>query len=481
MRLAFAFSALLAAVAALSAPGDAQRLPLNRAHPVCVVGAGAAGLSAAAALRAANVPAVVLEGRQRAGGRVWALPMGNGAAGNEPFPVDMGAAWLHGDAASGPLFRLASPRFSQSAVTNFDAGLSFLTSGEEVEADPVGDWEAFVEGPLEEERTATENADRDPTLLQLINAATGGQPEQERLRREYQASVQVANEYAADPSQLSGWNYDSASDVPGADRLWRNGYFEVLRPLMAGLNITYGVTVSRVALVRDTVLLTTSRGPYRCSRVILTVPLGVLKANRIAFSPPLPATKLASIRRLGFGAFAKIALRFPPSALPLLPPASIQSLTFRPRTFAASNVRGGPYDFVLLRSLRPAARSPVVVAIAGGQLARAIESQPPAAAAARVLAQLRLAFPGLPAPIFSAVTSWTREPFSLGAYSFMAPGSSRADYDEIARPLNTSSGVPWLQMAGEHAGSWPYPSTVHGAYEAGRRAAAVVVATRTRV
>lgn len=70
-------------------------LPISSANPVCIIGAGSAGLSAASSLQKANVPYMVLEARTRAGGRVYSSPeLGLGQAGNEPVVVDLGQ-WGH--------------------------------------------------------------------------------------------------------------------------------------------------------------------------------------------------------------------------------------------------------------------------------------------------------------------------------------------------------------------------------------------------
>jgi len=57
---------------------------------VCVVGAGIAGLTAAATLQAQGFSVFVLEGRIRLGGRIWT----DRSWGDTP--LDLGASWIHG-------------------------------------------------------------------------------------------------------------------------------------------------------------------------------------------------------------------------------------------------------------------------------------------------------------------------------------------------------------------------------------------------
>lgn len=64
-------------------------LDLGSENPIVVVGAGIAGLTAARALHDAGYEVVVVEGRDRIGGRTFTTEVG-------PATVDLGGAWIHG-------------------------------------------------------------------------------------------------------------------------------------------------------------------------------------------------------------------------------------------------------------------------------------------------------------------------------------------------------------------------------------------------
>ena len=74
----------------------------------------------------------------------------------------------------------------------------------------------------------------------------------------------------------------------------------------------------------------------------------------------------------------------------------------------------------------------------------------------------------IPGPTGAVLTRWGRDPWALGASSYLATGATVADRRATAAP-----GGPRLYFAGEHT-SADHPGTVHGALESGRRAASEV-------
>ena len=266
-----------AALAALAFPADAAKLTISRRNRVCVIGAGAAGLGAANTLRAAGIPLVVLEARNRAGGRVWSESLGSGQGGDQPASVDLGAGWLEGDGSGNPMYNLFWPHLTngETVLSKFDAGEDYFVEGGENPTDPMRGWDD-MEDLIADEQDGDD--DRDPNLGTLINRATSGEgmSAAEKLKVEWQATIGVTNEYAADPSQLSGWNFDAANDEPGNQRLWKNGYITAFQGLLPNFDIKYGTVVSRVSYRANAAnaVVTTNKGNYRCSRVLVTVPLG---------------------------------------------------------------------------------------------------------------------------------------------------------------------------------------------------------------
>lgn len=82
----------------------------------------------------------------------------------------------------------------------------------------------------------------------------------------------------------------------------------------------------------------------------------------------------------------------------------------------------------------------------------------------------RAAGRGVPEPVSFLRTSWSRDPFARGSYSFLAPsGLGPKARILLAAPLNGR-----LHFAGEACSS-EAPATAHGALESGRRAAAEII------
>lgn len=107
---------------------------------VIIVGGGVSGLCAAAALEAAGLTCILLEGRSRLGGRVCASPSG----------IDLGAQWIHGHQTNGmnPLYDLARKAHLPLKEFDYDNVATFDAKGKLVGDREVDAWEGEPGGAL---------------------------------------------------------------------------------------------------------------------------------------------------------------------------------------------------------------------------------------------------------------------------------------------------------------------------------------------
>ena len=117
--------------------------------------------------------------------------------------------------------------------------------------------------------------------------------------------------------------------------------------------------------------------------------------------------------------------------------------------------------------MSPTAGAPVLVAFTGGRFSREVQgSWSDSDLVSGALSVLEESYGReIPAPLATAVTHWTTDPFALGSYSYLPVGASRADVNTMAEPVGKR-----LLFAGE-ATWWPHYQTAHGALLSGLREA----------
>lgn len=89
---------------------------------IVVIGAGLAGLAAASELQQRGHEVVVLEARDRIGGRIWTSSRWPG------MPLDLGATWIHG-VKGNPLTDLADELGARRVVTRYERSITYNTAG----------------------------------------------------------------------------------------------------------------------------------------------------------------------------------------------------------------------------------------------------------------------------------------------------------------------------------------------------------------
>jgi polyamine oxidase len=405
---------------------------------VVVVGAGIAGLTVANALTHAGIECVVLEARDRIGGRLHTVDLG-------AAPLDLGGSWIHHPIGN-PL-RAFADQVGVSCLdgnpvpelTGFDLGEGRRLSRDEVEENLSTMYEAFPEAV---DRLRNELGP-DASVAEAIDLFVSGSglppAEARRARQGLHAVIEAESACLAGDQSLrwmwSEFEYegDFFGDLPVG------GYRSLVDAMADGVEVRLGAEVAEVEITDLGVTVRTADGSnWECSHVVVTVPLGVLKRGLPAFSPALPIERTAAIERLGFGTFEKIALRF-------------DEPFWRTAGFPHVMVfRRDPDDCTIWMLGQDAfGEGPTLVSTVMQSDVQHVHGLTDNQAAAWVLDMLSEVIGGpCPEPTAVVVTSWANDPHSGGAYTHLPPGSDPADLDLLGEPV-----AGRLLFAGEHTQS----------------------------
>lgn len=405
-----------------------------------------AGLAAARTLTQEGITPIILEARGRTGGRIQTDHSWDGIA------LDMGASWIHG-VRGNPITDLADEFDAKTVTANFeeltiyDAAGNALSSAQQEELEEL----AYGFAALVEE--AQEELDDDVPLQDVVDYAIETGEVDDEIKANFVVNSIVEHEYAADSDDLSLFYFDDSEEFSGDDKIFPEGYDQLINGLADGQDIRLNQIVQKISYGDDGVTVRTTQGELSADMVLVTVPLGVLKAGSIAFSPPLPAEKTAAIAALGMGILNKAYLRF---AEPFWD-VDVDAIG------RISTNKGEWSEFLNMTKFTG---QPVLLGFNAGRHGYVVDSAPEAEVIAGMMAALRSMYGNdIPEPIDARITRWASDEFAFGSYSYVAVGSSGKDYDRVAAGVNGR-----LFFAGE-ATSRDYPSTVHGAYLSGIRAA----------
>lgn len=422
-------------------------------YDTIVIGAGMSGVTAARMLADAGASMLVLEARDRIGGRMNT----DRSAG---FPVDLGASWVHGidDSPLWELVQALGVPTIEYTVGSFQAGgrpiENFDGDGARMAGAATAKWVDDVteaDRLLVEEIAASSPGDTYLDVTERALDRSGLDPERIDEIREF-FRHRVEEQCGAWIGDLDAHGLDE-DEIDGDEVIFPHGYDELPRRIAAGLEIRLDHVVTRVVRTADGVVISTADGEFSARTALVTVPLGVLKAGSIRFSPPLPDAVAGPVERLGMGVFNKIFLQFPERFW------DDDSYVLRALGEAGEHWHSW-YDVSAVSGL------PTLLTFAAGPFGTRMQELTDDEIVADVLAALhRLYGDAVGAPTARWITRWGHDPFSNGSYSHLTVGSSHHDHDDLAGPVD---GV--LHFAGE--ATWgDEPATVGAAYYSGHRAA----------
>ncbi len=435
-------------------------MSMNDEVDAVILGAGMAGLTAARALAERGVRVVVLEAKDRVGGRVFTRKAEGGGT------VELGAEFVHGRA---PELWALIDECGATTVERDGTMLREEWGGDVVEDDPQD--EAMFE-PLE----ALEDFEgEDVAFADWLSASDV--PEDERAA----LTGYVEGFNAADAKRIGVKALgvqQKAEDAIEGDRAWHvlGGYGQLAESLAAsvkelGGEVRLGWEAVSLRWRAGDVEVETNRGVVHAKRCVVTLPLGVLQCvNDEGYlrMAPEPAA-IAHARRLEMGH----AVRF--------------TMVFRSRWWERTGVldeaklSAMSFLFTFQRSVRvwwtahpePAAL-PALTGWVGGPRAVELEGKSAGELGHAACAELAEVF-GVAEDLVrwelvaTYAHDWSGDTHMRGAYSYVPAGA----LDVPAVMTQPEAGT--LFFAGEHTDVTGHWGTVHAAIRSGLRAAAQVL------
>ncbi|XP_048864394.1 peroxisomal N(1)-acetyl-spermine/spermidine oxidase [Brienomyrus brachyistius] len=478
---------------------------------IVVVGCGISGVGAAQKLLQHGFHNVrVLEATGRSGGRVKTGCLGSNI-------VEIGANWIHGPSQENPVFRLACQYglLDKESMTEENQAIDVAghppftatwlsSSGHQLEpeqTEPV----SLLYMSLLEQSQAFYRQGREPMpsvgefIKREVRLALGdgrGNPVTVALKRGVvntllKAECCVSGTHTMDDVALGA--FGMYKTLPGLDCTFPGGYegliHEMMQTIPKGM-VSYNKPIRCIHWNNSDgrahhsgrtfpVLVECEDGDtFPADHVIITVSLGYLKKHHeTLFRPQLPAQKAESIQRMGFGTNNKIFVEFDQPFWE--PDCEIIFLLWEDESTLADMVTDVKTLWVKklfgFTVLRPAERYGHM--LCGWIAGRESEHMETLSEAEVKLAITRLIqkFTGNPTitPKRIVRSQWFHDPYTCGAYTYVASGCSGHDIDTLAEPLPSEGPqAKSLQVlfAGE-ATNKSFFSTVHGALEAGWREA----------
>jgi len=428
---------------------------------VIIIGAGMAGLSAALHLQQWGVNVLILEGRNRIGGRVCK------AEEFDDIGIDLGASWIHG-VNGNPLYDIAERLKLKMDVTD---NPSLTTEGcFEVYDEDGKVFDKNIESKIRNNFEKMSNFGKQfieqfgkdlplEYLLSLTQEENMNQKEMNFLNW-MKSGVEGWDNANLNTISARGYYWENENNFTGGDGFVADGLYNITNELAKAITknpnskILLEHQVLKIEYNDEGVIVYTNKGEFKADYAISTLTLGVMKSESVAFQPQLPEWKTSSISKIGFGLMNKIVLEFP-------------EVFWNENCIGIGYVSNERGEFSFFLNLYPFLKRPLLMCFVAADFAYATEKWTDHQIIGSIMENLGRIYDKegkkVPQPTRHKITRWGSDIFARGSYSYLAYGSELKDIEKYALPVGR------LHFAGE--ATFKPLGFAHGAFLSGIREA----------
>ncbi|OTG91970.1 flavin monoamine oxidase family protein [Acinetobacter sp. ANC 3813] len=416
--------------------------------PIYIIGAGIAGISCAKQLQDAGKKVIILESRDRIGGRIESKQI------NNDF-FDLGASWIHGIKGN-PIWALSQQLHIETQIFNYNKPQYFHATGQLFNESEVHVFESYIR-KIQSALFKTAHESALVAVQDIINSLDYQNDEfaAQDLKTLLLTFFQyVANDpYATDLEQLSSQYQNYEGYFEGDEVIFPKGYAQIIHHLAQDLQIQRNIHVQKISIKSGYAEIQAQNNQtFQASKIVIAVPLGVLKKQHIQFNPPLPDAYCHAIKNMGFGSFNKVFFQLD-IPLPFCPP----SLDNEFSTLYWNNNK-----LFNLLDLTQIYQKPTYLMLFGGSVSDFIDHADDDAVWDKIGQSLQETFQTfIEKPKNLLITRWGADSNSYGSFSFPALKQS----EQLTKVFEGNIDQ-MLFFSGEHC-SLKYAGTVHGAYLSG--------------
>jgi len=428
---------------------------ISKENPIIVIGAGVAGLTAATELKRMGKNVLVLEARDRLGGRIFSQKVKHES-------YDLGASWIHG-IENNPIWSIVQHHQIQTTVFNYNDSIYYQGKGQLFNSQEKLIFEKGLDYLLKQFK-AIDQPERYSNALEALEQWINSEEFLLYINKQFQIdgkavtklkkmlfdffSLLAEDPCASDLEQLSAEFWKNEGYYPGDEVIFPQGYIQIIDALSKNINVLTNKVVQRIDYSQDIIRIITKNGEcFSASQVIVTVPLGVLKTHHIQFFPELPQKKMQAINDLGFGTFNKLIVSF-------------DQCFWKSTNHSQSNNMYiyNQHRWLNFLDISEIYGQPTLLFLFGGASATWIENTSCEDIWQNISVSLEVIFDEISQPIQILKTEWGKDQFSEGSFSYYSAGQTSDQIEILKEPIQKK-----VFFAGEHLASFG-AGTVHGAY-----------------